>query len=430
MPKYTQAQKIAYYKKKAVVAGKGKYHLRKAVKRIRGKGSYFTDVLGAIAKPLTNVLGSGAYDFGEEVKAPVGMVKNSLFDKGMDSVPAMHSTGASVRICHREYIRDISSTVAFSNTKFELNPGLSESFPWLSQLAGAFTNYKWNGLAVQLKTMAGNSVASTTSTLGIYGMVAQYNTSLDNYANKSQCENAQGAVSAIISNSLMLGVECDNSASPFKNLYVRQGAVPDGNPPQMYDLCNVQIFSSGAQAAQTCAELWITYDIELLNPLMSSHQTQGLATLFDIPVDCTVASGNFFGSSPSTLVPSFDDIGVTLSKNTGAATGIITFPVGSDGSYLINYSTHGTAATVVAPPTVTYSNCTTVKLYKHVSPVTNLISSTESGASTSLDFVMNVCILVTDPSVVATVTFNGGVLPSTSNLSTLLITQLPADILA
>jgi len=142
--------------KRAIVklAGRGAYHRKTAVRTryprtLRGKGGFFGDAWnwikkktpvgalsgigdaiggapgGMIGHGLSKILGFGDY----EVKSNSLMHTNS-------QVPAMHSAETGVRVVHKEYLQDISSSVAFATAAaYDVNPGLSSAFPWLSAMA-------------------------------------------------------------------------------------------------------------------------------------------------------------------------------------------------------------------------------------------------------------------------------------------------------
>lgn len=42
----------------------------------------------------------------------------------------------------KELIADVSASSTFTPQQIEINPGLPGSFPWLSQIAGAYEKYK------------------------------------------------------------------------------------------------------------------------------------------------------------------------------------------------------------------------------------------------------------------------------------------------
>lgn len=76
------------------------------------------------------------------VKAPVNVSKQTKTSR-----PIITSAGETVTVKHREYIADISAAnSSFTVTPVPINPGLSTSFPWLSQIATRYESYTFDRL--------------------------------------------------------------------------------------------------------------------------------------------------------------------------------------------------------------------------------------------------------------------------------------------
>lgn len=70
----------------------------------------------------------------------------------------------SICISNREYVGDIfapSASGTFSVTPFPLNPGLEQSFPWLSQLAANYEEYEFIQLVFEFKSVFPNTASTT-----------------------------------------------------------------------------------------------------------------------------------------------------------------------------------------------------------------------------------------------------------------------------
>jgi len=265
--------------------------------------------------------GSAAYDIGSALGTWLGrgaysVKKNSLMTS--DQVPFMHSSGDGFRIAHREFLADVNSTTTFTNTSYTINPGLSDTFPWLSAIAQNFEEYRIEGLVFEFKSTSADALNSTNTALGTLILAAEYNVIQPAYINKQQAENAMWAMSTKPSCSLLMPVECSPQLNPLGNLYIRTGNVPTGADARMYDLCNVQVMTVGSQATAVIGELWISYDIVLLKPQLSSGLALASQTAH------YKLSGNT-GSAPigTSQTEAFDAIGLTI-----GATGY-SFPLGS-----------------------------------------------------------------------------------------------------
>lgn len=323
-------------------------------------------------------------------------------------VPAMHSLQDGVRITHREYVRDISTSVLFTNQSFTLNPGLSETFPWLSAIAQNFEEYEWKGVVVELKSISSDAIASSTNlAMGTIIMCAEYNVTQPAYINKAQMENSFFATSGKPSENLIMGIECDPAQNPLAVHYVRTGAVPSGQDPRLYDVCNVQVATVGSQAAYTVSEMWISYDVILRKPQLDS----GLAF--------SAASAHIVTTTPSAASPmgttrnaESDTIGLAFTATS------VGFPIGSVGRFLVIWSAYGTSSPCVTPSVVA-SNGSILSTW-------DAQSSAQGGtlSPTSFKIITMSVVNIPDPNVVCTLSWSGGTYPSSPVGGDVVVTQL------
>lgn len=358
------------------------------------KGKY-SDAAGHIFDVL---IGAGGY----RVK------KNSLTNRSQ--VPSMHSIKDGFRIRHREYLGDVSSSIAFTNTVYNVNPGLDETFPWLSAIAQNFDQYEIKGMIVEFKSTSANALNSTNTALGTMILCAEYDSADSTYVNKQQMENSMYACSTKPSESMIMPIECDPRQNPIGNLYTRSGAVPSGKDSRLYDLCNFQIASVGSQAAAVVGELWISYDIILRKPQMSS----GLGLALDsYHLQMTNAAGdNPLGTARTEL---FDTYGIT------ATNVALTMMQGHSGIHKLTYNVTGDSVAVTSP-IVTYTNAAEVLVYNN-----SASGHVQSGGTTTL-FQFESVFRITDPSLPVVITFGvAGTLPTSPGVSDCSISQLNGD---
>lgn len=272
--------------------------------------------------------------------------QNSL----MGGVPAFSPLTSGFRIKHREYITDINSSVGFSLRSYRINPGLNELFPWLSQVANNFEDYKIHGMVVYLNTSSATAVSSTNTALGIWGVVTQYDPSEPDFTTKQQCENYVGAQSAVVANSLLHGIECAPQSNVLTKMYVRSSDnISDEEDLKFYDWGKIQIFTQGAQAASVIGEMWVSYDIEFSKPRMP---TGGYLAYSDRYYLTGVANSLSLGSANTTGFAG-NNIGTAIT----AATRKIQFPPGAPpGLYLVYMRWNMSVTTSpLVPPTFTLS---------------------------------------------------------------------------
>jgi hypothetical protein len=223
-------------------------------------GEQLGGLLGRGAQTLaTRIFGSGDYS----------VKKNSLVLGNLPEFNKSRGSKGGVMVAHREYLGDVTASESFNLNAYNLNPGLSTTFPWLSQMAVAFEEYIIHGLIVEFVSESSDSVLSTAanSALGVVMMAITYDSLDPNFPNKKEMLNYEFAQSRKPSTSFLLPMECSRAETPFHELFVRTTSAPSGSDIRLYDAGVLQIATQGQQAnSGTLGELWITYDIEFLKP--------------------------------------------------------------------------------------------------------------------------------------------------------------------
>jgi len=221
-----------------------------------GLGSFLGN---AAQKAFTTITGMGDYS----------VTQNSLYTgSSRNSQPpsfAANTAQGTVRINHKEYVKDISSIgSAFNMSNFTINPTNPLLFPWLSSLAPNWEQYKIHGMVFFFNTNSATSVASTNTALGSVIMTTQYNVNESLFTGKLQMEQYQYSVSTVPSASCMHPIECKPSLGTLDVLYT----VPDNatEDARFSDFGRFSIATVGQQAASNIGELWCVYDIEFIKP--------------------------------------------------------------------------------------------------------------------------------------------------------------------
>lgn len=236
-------------------------------------------------------------------------VRSNSITMGTDP-PSFGVAGRSTIIRHREFISDISGSTAFTLTQFPINPGLGTTFPWLSSVASNYEEYAIRGMVFEFKSTSADALNSTNTALGTVIMCTNYNVLRAPCGSKIEMENHEYTTSTKPSESCVHPIECAVGENPLRVLYTRTGAIGTGDQ-RMYDLGLFQIATVGMQAAAVIGELWCTYDIELLKPMLPSalgiyadHWTLDFAN---------VAATRPYGNTPTLSAGS--NFGTTVSGN-------------------------------------------------------------------------------------------------------------------
>lgn len=351
---------------------------RKSVRR-RRKALGFTDQRSTFLRPIAQAAGSA---LGGYLGGPAGMavgntlagkaadyikqitgfgdyhvIKNSLVYPDIDQVPQFSVGDRITRIRHREFIKDItSSSVAgqFNVEVFPIQPGLSGSYPWLSAIAENYSQYHVAGQIYEFKTTSVDALNSTNTALGTVIMATNYNVNDIPFQNKQQMENYEFSVSCKPSESLVHPIECDMSQTPVNVLYVRNTPTAATSfDLRMSDLGNFQIATVGMQAASVqVGELWVSYDIILLKPKLTS--TTDVGDHFELGV--SVTDTLMFGANP--IRSSTSDLGATIDT----ANSIIEIPASYTGNLMIAYELDFTNITSWVAPIFTSLSASIVPL--------------------------------------------------------------------
>jgi len=223
-----------------------------------------------IAAKLSKLVGSGDY-----ASNTTDLAVNSLIKPGANQYATFGDNTSCVRIQHREYIRDIFAGApgTFTTTSIEVNPGLQTSFPYLSGLANNFEEYRVSGMVFEL--VSTTSPYNSISAMGSVIAAMQYNAANPPFTTKAQMENSDFAISARLDKSIMYGVECKDLAT--NNLYIRNQAL-DTIPKTSTDVGLLQLAiqsGMGITADSVIGELWVSYDIDLMRPHITTRSTGG-----------------------------------------------------------------------------------------------------------------------------------------------------------
>jgi hypothetical protein len=328
-----------------------------------GTGAAAGHSLGA---SISKWLGSGDYEVSQ----------NSLVNKVKSSagIPVMHNTAQSVVVRHKEYLGQVVSSIDFTvQGYFPLNPGRDDTFPWLSRIARRFQEYAFKGVVFHYVPTSGS--ISSTQALGSVMMQTSYRTTDAAPASKIEMLNEYWATEAVPYEAFAHPIECDPKENPFNVHYVRSGNVPTGESLLSYDLGVMHVATSGQSTDGTVlGDLWVTYEVELKKPVLSSNVTQNAMSYTAVCVPGTSAS--IFNS-----VSAYDG---TLPITLESGSNTISIPTGQYGLFYISVALTGAASmngatTWTASPTL--ANCTIIPFYYGNPTVFGMSATGSTGVS-------------------------------------------------
>lgn len=362
--------------------------------------------------------GNGAYD----IPAQSNVLTNQ------NSPPSFGSNRTIVR--HREFIQNVQSSTSFNVVRFDLNPGLETTFPWLSGIAANYEKYRPLGMIFEFKSTSANALNSANTALGTVMMATRYNAISQNVPqSKMEMLQIENCNSFCPAESAMCGVECARQYNPLDTLYVRLGTnfqIPNG-AEQFYDFADFYIATEGMQmSGVNIGELWVTYEIELLTPVLNDGMVGNninYCQLWSNTNIGTTSPNYILGLTPNTTLSS------TMLLTTISTTNLTTvyFPPNiSTGTYSIFYSCTGASTTSVYGPVINntgtgYTN-TVIK---------NVMENGNTGQVRTANVTAVFCctqgyIDITGPNACFTLQLPGGqILPTSAFICQLIVQQIP-----
>lgn len=239
-------------------------------------GGNLGSTFGPIGAKIGKMAGSGLSaitGYGDYAVSSVSSNTLSTVSTSVDMVPQFVRNEHSVRVRHREFIRDLvvpTNPLEFNLQDEVINPANRNLFPWLNQMAKQYSQYKIHGMVFTYKTMSSDYAAS--GPLGTVFMATNYNALDRPFASKIELENSEFAVSTKPSQSLIHAIECDPKVSGVDILYVRDptyDTTGELSDRRFYDYGRFQVGTQGLPGVvgNTLGELWVSYDIELIKPI-------------------------------------------------------------------------------------------------------------------------------------------------------------------
>ena len=214
----------------------------------------------------------------------------------------------------------------FSVKRYEINPALPQTFPWLSQIAQNYDEYEIHELIFTFVSSVSDIGSSANGQCGNVLMVTEYNNDLPNFRNKEDMLMYQGAKSTKTTESETCEVECDPANASGK--YTRTAGLPLNKNKFDYDLGVFQIAVSQAPqtfAGQSLGELWVSYTVKLKKPKFYSNKAFGIQQDIFVTSASAIAPSYPMGSTPLLLTSPQNTIkaglGLSVANNV-----YITFP--------------------------------------------------------------------------------------------------------
>lgn len=251
--------------------------------------------LGHAAESLFHtILGSGDYTEVDNLAMPLP-TNNTIM--GLQTKPVtnmvqeVHWNGQATRIAHREYIGSISMSNGFSIASYSIDPTSSFMFPWLYTIAPNFQKWKLLGCVFEYVPTSATAVSGGVPAVGQVALGIGYDADAPQPTSLTNLLNTQGSVSGRPFDSIVCPVECDDSYTPTKPLYVYQTPFVTPADFRFNSFGNLFVATQGPSSYSNAGQLWITYDMLLISAFVPSSAPnttppRPLITRDDVAVDC------------------------------------------------------------------------------------------------------------------------------------------------
>lgn len=175
----------------------------------------------------------------------------------------------SVRVRHREYVRDIVSLSAnYAVQSISVNPGIAALFPWLCSIALSYESYLFNSLSFEFES------TSTTSDRGTVMMGIDFDAADSPPTSKQQLMAIHGSTRSSVWSHQCCTADQKDLRKFGVQRYVRNSSPIGTQDIKTYDVGNFHIGTQGTGII-TVGELYVTYDVTLHTP-----QPAGLNLLY------------------------------------------------------------------------------------------------------------------------------------------------------
>ncbi|QMW69012.1 capsid protein [Crucivirus-520] len=388
-----------------------------------GGNPYSAIAGGAAGNLLAKLVGFGDYN----------VVANSLcttsrkMDMGMP-VPYFGNIANGTVIQHREYVRDILGTgsVNFSSQSMAINPGLNTTFPWLAAIAAQYEQYELRGCVFEYKSLCSDNTVGAASALGSIIMATDYDSNDLSFGSKAEMEQSQYCTSTKPSSDCLHPIECAPNRTSIPISYIRTFIPPTGDI-RLYDLGRLTVAQAGIPAATAPAgsllgELWVTYEIVLYKPQITTGP-QFAMDHFALGSAWGATAANAFGSSDAVAIARVASAGSNLGTNFAAAN-ILSFPRTTiAGNYMVIMVWEGASTTLTTAPSITLG--TGLSALNILAGSTSDLHMESAGAVSARQWLQATFTVGANLVVTGSLTVAGGTLPGTPTVGDVFVIRMP-----
>lgn len=169
--------------------------------------------------------------------------------------------GNSFVLKKQEFVQNIVpfSGPKFSATKFEVNPGIKTTFPWLSSIAMSFQKYVIKHITFEYKT------AQSTFAPGMVMLAPSFDVRNEVPKTKSEMLEYAKAVRSPVWKDFSLRLD-ERQVMSYKTYYMRNGGKTEDL--HLYDPFFLLVATDAvSDELEYIGELWVSYEIHFIDPI-------------------------------------------------------------------------------------------------------------------------------------------------------------------
>jgi hypothetical protein len=164
---------------------------------------------------------------------------------------------------------NVLGSVDFAGYTYPLNPGMDQTFPWLSGIARNYQQYRMNGVVFNYVSTSAFALGTTNSALGKVILATNYNAEDPPYTSTTGALATQFSNYCRPADSIAHAIECAPTQTANNVYYVRTDLDGEQKDLRITDLGFTQISTEGMQSTSEVGGLWISYDITLYKPIIN-----------------------------------------------------------------------------------------------------------------------------------------------------------------
>lgn len=374
-----------------------------------GVGTMGGNIGKFLGNGIASILGEGDYTMMGPSPSYNVLVNSS-------QIPKFSTSDRTNIICHREYLGDITGTSSFTNTSYPLNPGMSQTFPWLATVAQNFQEYAFHGVIFEFRPLTTDFANSGVP--GVVVMATNYNADSPSFTTKQEMENSEYAVSVKPTLSLIHGIECSQPLVTIPHRYVRTGTVPSNQDLRLYDYGNFQFATQNNSSTVVLGELWVSYMVEFFKPILPANVGP--------IVSSKISRSTFSSASP---------LGTTTITNTGSLSmtvtpTVVTWFAQPGQQYIITLTWNGSVATVSSAAPNFSGTGLTLKSYYFNDTSPSAFAPNNGAVTKTMAFTAVAISLLTTPGNISFTLDGAGVFPTSNTFVDIIVSEFDNNVTA